>query len=555
MIYEDLTPSINQINSTIRKQRVEATRAVQSNGGGISINGGFSILTPESTRPNGSLPEEYQVDYTIATDLEEVAEWVTDLDQVVRNLEVGVVTSGRENTVSTEPPGSTEGYPDGAYWTQVSSADELVPLALWRLTDGEWVEEAVPENTVTPYLNTGLIDTAVLSAQIIRSDQFWTSLDSMPRVGFNADGFQAYDADGNLTVSMNGIVNTLEGELISGPWHIAKRGETYGIYCRAGHEQVTERSPGLVMVEADTDTGWPSYFNLRSQLWGSSAGNMGGPGANENVNAYAMIRSAHLVDGVEPNPEGTYTFADINWENQDVLIRNAYPGDGQSLWLHHLVAQLEWRNPETADQLNLYDAMFQHHIADNILGIMPFSMRGGQYVTRDAGNYIQTAEGSGYFQVLTADDQDTRTDFTSTTGAGIGLDRWVAAMTAGHGAAQVQIGHMTKDKPAELRLAADRIAQNVINTPVRFGQVHVGDLNGYYTANVTIGGWPSSERGTPRWHIILQPYDWNNMGGFVTKLTAVDHAAGTFRAVIETVARAGTVNCGFFWTAIKVEWN
>lgn len=566
MIYEDLTPSINQLNSTIRKQRVEATRAVQSNGGGISINGGFSILTPDSPRQNYELPEEYQVDYTIATDLEEVAEWVTDLDRVVKNLEVGVVTSGRENTVSTEPPSSIEGYPDGAYWTQVQSADELVPIGLWRLTDGEWVEQEVPPNTVTPYLNTGLIDTAVLSAQIIQSDQFWTSLDSMPRVGFNADGFQAYDENGELTVSLNGVMNTLEGEIISGPWHIAKRGETYGIYCRSGHEQVSERSPGLVMVQASEENEWPSYFNLRSQLWTTTdAGgytDVGGPDANESVNAYCMIRSAHLLDGVDTDEEGRYTWGDINWGNQDVLIRNAFPGTGQSLWLHDLTTQLEWRSPEFENQLNLMDTSYMWQLADKIIGLATVLTRAGQYVTRDFSETnvsgrgtIVDAEGTAYWQTLVVDDRDTRTDYSVATGSQLYLNGACAAMTGCHGAAMLQLGSTVTGNKAELRIAADTIKTNCVNSVIRTGEVTnqvLGSQGAWKKITVSIGGWPTTERGVPRWQIMATPVDWSDTADVTIKVVNIDHANNTFTAVI-TAVQGSTNNCGFLWTAFKTD--
>lgn len=567
MIYEDLTPSINQINSTIRKKRVEATRSVQSNSGGISINGGFSILTQNSAQPSYGLPEEYRVDYTIATDLEEVAEWVTDIDQAVRNLEVGVVSGGRENTVSTSRPSEVTGYPDGAYWTQVQSADELVPIGLWRLTNGAWVEQEVPPNTVTPYLNTGLIDTAVLSAQIIQSDQFWTSLDSMPRVGFNADGFQAYDSDGNLTVSLNGIANTLEGEIMSGPWHIAKRGETYGIFCRSGREQVSERSPGLVMVQASEDNEWPSYFNLRSQLWaatdaGSGYSNVGGPDANESINAYCMIRSAHLNDGVETNEEGRYTWADINWRNQDVLIRNAFPGTGQSLWLHDLTTQLEWRSPEFENQLNLMDTSYMWQLMDKQRGLATVLTRAGQYVTRDFSHTnvsgrgtITATEGTSYWQTLVVDDRDTRTDYSVSTGSQLYLNGAYSMLTGCHGAAMVQLGSSVAGNKAELRVAADTIKTNCVNSVIRTGEisgVNLPNQGAWKKIEVTIGGWPTTERGNPRWQIMATPVDWNDSADITIKIVNINHSANKFTAVI-TAVQGSTSNGGFLWTAIKTD--
>lgn len=555
MQYQDLTPSFDQLNSTIRRERSDVSGRLQSNAGGVTIYGGFNIMAPGTTVQNAEFPEEYQIEYVDNCGLEEVAEWVTDLDASVRDLELGVASGGRENTVSTSQPSSTDGYPNGAYWTQVQSADELVPIGLWRLTNGAWVEQEVPPSTVTPYLNTGLIDTSVLSAQIIRSDQFWTSLNSMPRVGFNDDGFQAYDADGNLTVSLNGVSNTLEGEITSGPWQIAKRDPYYGIFCRAGRELATSRSPGLVMVEAQTESAWPAYFSLRSQLWGGSGFTNAGPDANEDAQAYIQIKSAHLADDVDVREDGRYNFADVQWNNQGVLVRNAYPGDGQSLSLDHSAAQLEWRNTSNAAQLNLQNAAFNLTLSDSYLSTVPLSITGSQYCDKNAAGYVTTPYDSGKLTIDVNDEDDARSEaaYSGTRGSGVVFDKWKTVLTGCHGAAEVQLGRSATGGQADLVFRADRIAQSQVNSPMRFGKVQIGDLNGYRTVTVTIGGSHLSGRGTPHWHIWLQPYDWANQASFATKLVSIDHANGTFTAVIETITRAGTTNCGFYWTAFKVE--
>lgn len=213
MIRRDLDPSARQVAAALAA-RLEAAR------GGVPgvMAGGGDVSAPQDTDTGETTPGGGVVGRRgPAASLRDVGSRVEKVESVVKNLQAGVSTQGRWNTVSTsDAPSSADGYPDGAWWTKVASEDSLAPVALWTVTGGKWETRPLPAGqTVTPVMNTGLISASAVAAAIIRSDEFWTAL-SGQRVGFNRDGFQAYNQFGQQTVKLDGSDNVLMGTLRAG---------------------------------------------------------------------------------------------------------------------------------------------------------------------------------------------------------------------------------------------------------------------------------------------------------------------------------------------------
>lgn len=186
--------------------------------GGVTVPPGSDVHVTKETagRPGGAVAGGTESTLAAAASLQDTATRVAGVEAQVRNLQKGVSTQGRWNTVSTAPaPSTTDGYPEGAWWTQVLSAADMTPQALWTVADGRWATRPLPANTVAPVMNTGLISAASIASAIIKSDEFWTAL-SGRRVGFNSAGFAAYDGDGRQTLRLDGENNFVRGSLSTG---------------------------------------------------------------------------------------------------------------------------------------------------------------------------------------------------------------------------------------------------------------------------------------------------------------------------------------------------
>ena len=213
MIRRDLDPSARQVAAALAA-RLEAAR------GGVPgvMAGGGDVSAPQDTDTGETTPGGGVVGRRgPAASLRDVGSRVAKVESVVKNLQAGVSTQGRWNTVSTsDAPDSADGYPDGAWWTKIASEDSFVPVALWTVAGGKWETRPLPAGqTVAPVMNTGLISAGAVAAAIIQSDEFWTAL-SGQRVGFNRDGFQAYNRWGQQTVRLDGADNVLMGTLRAG---------------------------------------------------------------------------------------------------------------------------------------------------------------------------------------------------------------------------------------------------------------------------------------------------------------------------------------------------
>lgn len=225
MIRRDLDPSARQVAAALAA-RLEAAR------GGVPsvMSGAGDVSAPQDTDTGETTPGGGVVGRRgPAASLRDLGGRVEHVESVVKNLQAGVSTQGRWNTVSTsDAPGSADGYPEGAWWTKVGSEDSLTPVALWTVANGKWETRPLPPGqTVTPVMNTGLISAGAVAAAIIRSDEFWTALTGQ-RVGFNKDGFQAYNQFGKQTVRLNGSDNVLMGTLRAGEATISAWGQGAG---------------------------------------------------------------------------------------------------------------------------------------------------------------------------------------------------------------------------------------------------------------------------------------------------------------------------------------
>lgn len=164
------------------------------------------------TRPTGTL---HLGDGDAVWDTPEGLRSVKDLPSAIdveKLLQEGLTTESRRTTVSTSAPSVTEGFPAGAWWTQTTSAEDSTVTGVWRLVDGEWVAQDLPSDDLTayPYADIGLLNVAVLSAQIITSGYFRTAATGK-RIEIDSLGVRAYDENGNNTVNLNGFDNLVTG--------------------------------------------------------------------------------------------------------------------------------------------------------------------------------------------------------------------------------------------------------------------------------------------------------------------------------------------------------
>lgn len=310
----------------LRPTLAEAARAAQLSGNnnpaptsssGVSVPAGQDVIIRSETsndvpifRADGqestethvvSMPEK-------GIKLSRVAEKVEHVESVVKSLQAGVSTQGRWNTVSTsEPPASADGYPDGAWWTKVASADDMTPQALWTVEDNKWVSKPLPAGqTVAPYLNTGLISAGTIAAAVIKSDEFWTAL-SGKRVGFNKDGLHAYEEDGTEVVRINGTDNYISGRGELGGWAFKSEHGT-SVIARSDYGDVTidesgntqqnvphietsQRKGTVITHGSDSTTPYLLLQNDRATIYAKSTTNQFaqvGSGINGN-NVYANL--------------------------------------------------------------------------------------------------------------------------------------------------------------------------------------------------------------------------------------------------------------------------
>lgn len=121
----------------------------------------------------------------------EVEDWIAE----------GIATESGRNTVSTSPPPASHELPEGAWWTQVASADDLTVVGLWQLVDGDWLARSIPDGgLVAPWADIGLMSVAVLGAQLITAKVLRTEVDASGRwARMASDGFtvNGQDGDGN----------------------------------------------------------------------------------------------------------------------------------------------------------------------------------------------------------------------------------------------------------------------------------------------------------------------------------------------------------------------
>lgn len=238
--------------------------------------GGGDVSAPQDTDTGETTPGGGVVGKRgPAASLRDVGRKVERVESVVKNLQAGVSTQGRWNTVSTsDAPGSADGYPEGAWWTKVASEDSLAPVALWTVTGGKWETRPLPAGQmVAPVMNTGLISAGAVAAAIIRSDEFWTALTGR-RVGFNRDGFQAYNQFGQQTVRLDGSDNVLMGSLRAGEATITSwaQGNTYaaGVLFGTFDTSKADGVPRVLGSWPDKDSG--ADLILASGLHGDAQG-------------------------------------------------------------------------------------------------------------------------------------------------------------------------------------------------------------------------------------------------------------------------------------------
>lgn len=213
MIRRDLDPSARQVAAALAA-RLDAAR------GGVPsvMAGGGDVSAPQDTDTGETTPGGGVVGRRgPAASLRDMGSRVKAMEGKIADLQKGVSTQGRWNTVSTSPaPSTAGGYPEGAWWTQVKSDSDMTPQALWTVEKGAWVTRPLPSSQViAPYLNSGLIDTSMLIAQAVQSGLIRTAADGK-RIVITSDGISGYDDQGNVTIDLDGATNRLAGELVAG---------------------------------------------------------------------------------------------------------------------------------------------------------------------------------------------------------------------------------------------------------------------------------------------------------------------------------------------------
>ena len=180
--------------------------------------GAASIANKDGTRtyigPGGVvLGSSADLDWLTASGSFSLRSLSMQLSQVQKTLsDGGVVQNGsRRNTISLSAPDSADGFPEGAFWTRVESAESLVAVGVWKVVDGTWVEQDLGAATlISPTMDAGLIDAAAVAARLIVSGEMWSSKGN-PRFGMTSGGFVGYDEAAQETVHVDGRDNFLYG--------------------------------------------------------------------------------------------------------------------------------------------------------------------------------------------------------------------------------------------------------------------------------------------------------------------------------------------------------
>lgn len=309
----DLDPSIRQVAAAAAAARRDAAAASTAPAGQSAVPPGADI-TWQQAQSAAVDANEIHTTTSPAGSVRQTQQQVDTIAGQVANLAAGVSTQGRWNTVSTQPPTTPAGYPDGAWWTQVASDADLTPVATWTIASGAWESRPLPAGQVVAVQNSGLITASTIASAIIRSDEFWTSLTN-PKVGFNGAGFSAFNAEGRQTLRLDGQNNIIDGDavladLIHKRW--THEGDSWGTSYigRAWLKDwsaVTEGSalqaPHLRFVAVSDTAGWlpdkvPSAERYTILSNGSTQFNIGGVvGDVEGYENYVILdaRAASLT--------------------------------------------------------------------------------------------------------------------------------------------------------------------------------------------------------------------------------------------------------------------
>lgn len=261
MIRRDLDPSARQVAAALAA-RLDAAR------GGVPgvMSGDGDVRAPQDTDTGETTPGGGIVGHRgPAASLRDVGSRVKAMEGKIADLQKGVSTQGRWNTVSTSPaPSTAEGFPEGAWWTQVKSDSDMRPQALWTVEKGAWVTQPLPSSQViAPYLNSGLIDTSMLVAQAVQSGLIRTAADGR-RIVITSDGIAGFDEQGNVTIDLDGAANRLAGELIAGGARLTEWRSEYDSSLQRAGIVWGDPKPGEPMTDARAET-LPRVVGTRAQ--------------------------------------------------------------------------------------------------------------------------------------------------------------------------------------------------------------------------------------------------------------------------------------------------
>ena len=261
MIRRDLDPSARQVAAALAA-RLDAAR------GGVTgvMSGDGDVRAPQDTDTGETTPGGGVVGRRgPAASLRDVGSRVEAVEGKIADLQAGVSTQGRWNTVSTSPaPSSASGYPEGAWWTQVKSDADMRPQALWTVEKGAWVTRPLPSSQViAPYLNSGLIDTSMLIAQAVQSGLIRTAADGK-RIVITSGGISGYDEQGNVTIDLDGATNRLAGELIAGGARLTEWRSEYDQSLQRAGIVWGDPKPDEKMTDARAET-LPRVVGTRAQ--------------------------------------------------------------------------------------------------------------------------------------------------------------------------------------------------------------------------------------------------------------------------------------------------
>lgn len=245
------------------------------------------------------------------------------LAALAAELETGVSTASKANTVSTEPaPAAATGYPAGAFWTRVEMIDgDLVARERWTVVDDAWTPVGLDASTlVTGTVDAGLIDAVALAARMVTAGLIRTSATGQ-RVELTSDGLILWlvDDDGvereGVRIGPTGATLITVGKTLITPSAVTApqgtfdainiAGQTIGQYTTA---QVWDTAPRMITIGGA----------------GLASGNIA-CGANVETGIFDVV-----VQGVQPShwyraevelltyPRGTDAEVSVNLRNSPV---------------------------------------------------------------------------------------------------------------------------------------------------------------------------------------------------------------------------------------------